>query len=73
MLSYQPAIDSLGAAADPSYTLRRGNQWELPLMARALQRGWTVATTDYTGPRHAFAAGLLAGRRRRAVVPCSRW
>ena len=62
MLSYQPAIDSLGAAADPSYTLRRGNQWELALMARALRRGWVVVATDYTGPRHAFAAGLLAGR-----------
>lgn len=62
MLSYQPAIDSLGAAADPSFTLRQGNQWELPLMARALRRGWAVVATDYTGPRHAFGAGLLAGR-----------
>jgi hypothetical protein len=60
LLSYQCAIDSLGAAADPSYTLRHGNQWELPLMARALRRGWAVVTTDYTGPRHAFAAALLA-------------
>jgi hypothetical protein len=62
LLSYQCAIDSLGAAADPSYTLRHGNQWELPFMARALRRGWAVVTTDYTGPRHAFAAGLLAAR-----------
>jgi pimeloyl-ACP methyl ester carboxylesterase len=62
LLSYQCAIDSLGAAADPSYTLRHGNQWELPLMARALRRGWAVVTTDYTGPRHAFAAALLAAR-----------
>lgn len=62
LLSYQCAIDSLGAAADPSYTLRRGNQWELALMARALRRGWAVVTTDYTGPRHAFAAGILAAR-----------
>lgn len=61
LLSYQCAIDSLGAAGDPSYTLRRGNG-ELPFMARALRRGWAVATTDYTGPRHAFAAGLLAAR-----------
>jgi pimeloyl-ACP methyl ester carboxylesterase len=60
LLSYQCAIDSLGAAADPSYTLVHGDQWELPLMARALHRGWAVVTTDYTGPRHAFAAGLLA-------------
>ena len=62
MLSYQPAIDSLGPAADPSFTLRHGNQLELPLLARALRRGWAVVTTDYTGPRHAFAAGVLAGR-----------
>jgi hypothetical protein len=62
LLSYQCAIDSLGAAADPSYTLRHGDQWELPFMARALHRGWAVVTTDYTGPRHAFAAALLAAR-----------
>jgi hypothetical protein len=62
LLSYQCAIDSLGAAADPSYTLRHGDQWELPFMARALRRGWAVVTTDYTGPRHAFAAGLLAAQ-----------
>jgi hypothetical protein len=62
LVSYQPAIDSLSAAADPSFTLRRGNQLELPLSARALRRGWVVVTTDYLGPRHAFAAGALAGR-----------
>ena len=62
MLSYQPAIDSLGPAADPSFTLRQGNQLELPLVAGALRRGWAVIGTDYTGPRHAFAAGVLAGR-----------
>jgi hypothetical protein len=62
LLCYQCAIDSLGAPADPSYTLRQGSQWELPLMARALRRGWAVVTTDYTGPRHAFGAGLLAAR-----------
>jgi pimeloyl-ACP methyl ester carboxylesterase len=61
LLSYQCAIDSLGPAGDPSCTLRRGNQWELPFMARALHRGWAVVTTDHTGPRHAFAAGALAG------------
>ena len=61
LLSYQCAIDSLGAAGDPSYMLRHGDQWELPFMARARRRGWAVVTTDYTGPRHAFAAGVLAG------------
>ena len=62
LLSYQPAIDSLGATADPSFTLRQGNQKELPFMLWALRRGWAVVATDYTGPRHAFAAGLIAGR-----------
>jgi hypothetical protein len=62
LLSYQCAIDSLGAAADPSYTLRQGNEEELPLMVRALRRGWAVVTTDYTGPRHAFGVGLVAPR-----------
>ena len=62
LLSYQCAIDSLGAAADPSFTLRQGNQKELPLMARGLRRGWAVVTTDFTGPRHAHAAGPVAAR-----------
>jgi len=62
LLSYQPAIDSLGATADPSYTLRHGNQQELPFMVRALRRGWAVVTTDYTGPQHAFGVGLVAAR-----------
>jgi acetyl esterase/lipase len=62
LLSYQPAIDSLGATADPSYTLRHGDQQELPLMVRALRRGWAVVSTDYTGPQHAFAVGLVAAR-----------
>jgi hypothetical protein len=62
LLSYQCAIDSLGAAADPSYTLRHGDQWELALMAGGLRRGWAVVTTDYAGPRHASAAALLAAR-----------
>jgi hypothetical protein len=56
LLSYQCAIDALGATADPSYTLRHGDQLELPLIARALRRGWAVVTTDYNGPRHAFCA-----------------
>src|ERR1700730_9198584 len=62
LLSYQPAIARLGATADRSFTLRHGNQQELPLMVRALRRGWAVVTTDYTGPQHAFGVGLVAAR-----------
>lgn len=62
LLSYQCAIDALGATADPSYTLRHGDQLELPLIALALRRGWAVVTTDYNGPRHAFGALPLVAR-----------
>ena len=62
LLSYQCAIDALGATADPSYTLRHGDQLELPLIALALRRGWAVVTTDYNGPRHAFCAFSLVAR-----------
>ena len=62
LLSYQCAIDSLGATADPSYTLRHGNLWELPLMVLALRRGWAVVTTDHNGPQHAFGALPLVAR-----------
>ena len=60
LLSYQSAIDSLSWTNDPSYTLRHGDQAELPVMARAFARGWAVVCTDYTGPHHAFGAGHLA-------------
>lgn len=62
LLSYQCAIDALGATADPSYTLRRGDQVELPLIALALRRGWAVVTTDFNGPQHAFGAYPLVAR-----------
>ena len=62
LLSYQCAIDALGADADPSYTLRHGEQQELPLLGAALRRGWAVVTADYTGPQHAFSALPLAAR-----------
>ncbi|MBO0728352.1 MAG: hypothetical protein J2P57_03775 [Acidimicrobiaceae bacterium] len=62
LVSYQCAIDSLGARADPSYTLRRGSQREFFLLSLALRRGWAVVTADYTGPRRAFGAGLIAAR-----------
>jgi Secretory lipase len=62
LLSYQPALDSVSATADPSYTLRHGDFAELPFIKLALRRGWAVVTTDYNGPTQAFGALPLAGR-----------
>ena len=62
LLSYQGAIDSLDPRADPSYTFRKGSQKEFLLMTLALRHGWAVVTPDFTGPRHAFGAGLIAAR-----------
>jgi fermentation-respiration switch protein FrsA (DUF1100 family) len=61
LLSYQPAIDSLGDQCNPSYTLRTGTEKELPLLALGLTNGWAVVVTDYQGPRNAFGAGHMAG------------
>ena len=61
LVSYQPATDSLGDQCNPSYKLRAGTEYELPLMMQALQRGWAVVVTDYEGPQNAFAAGRMAG------------
>jgi pimeloyl-ACP methyl ester carboxylesterase len=62
LLAYQPAIDSLGAAGDPSYTLRRGDHLELPVMRVALRRGWVVVAVDWTGPQRSFVDLALAAR-----------
>ncbi|MGH9040461.1 MAG: lipase family protein [Acidimicrobiia bacterium] len=61
LVSYQPAIDSLGDQCNPSYTLRAGTEKELGLMMQALMLGWAVVVTDYQGPDDAFAAGRMAG------------
>jgi pimeloyl-ACP methyl ester carboxylesterase len=62
LVSYQVAIDSLGSKADPSYCLRRGHGREFWQMALGLRRGWAVVTADFTGPRRACFAGLIAAR-----------
>jgi len=61
LVSYQPATDSLGDQCNPSYKLRAGTEYELPLMMQALQNGWAVVVTDYQGPKNAFAAARMAG------------
>jgi len=62
LLAYQPAIDSLGPSGNPSYTMRRGDQLELPVMLLALRRGWVVIAVDWTGPQHSFVDLPLAAR-----------
>jgi acetyl esterase/lipase len=62
LLAYQPAIDSLGPAGDPSHQLRHGDHLELPVMLLALRRGWTVLAVDWTGPQHSFVDLALAAR-----------
>jgi hypothetical protein len=62
LVSYQPATDSLGDQCNPSYKLRAGTEYELPLMMQALAQGWAVVVTDYEGPDSAFGAGRMAGR-----------
>lgn len=62
VLAYQPAIDSLSPAGDPSYTLRRGDHLELPVMLLAVRRGWVVIAVDWTGPQHSFVDLALAAR-----------
>jgi hypothetical protein len=61
LVSYQPATDSLGDQCNPSYKLRAGTEYELPLMMQALQLGWAVVVTDYQGPQNAFGAAHMAG------------
>ncbi|MGH3473656.1 MAG: lipase family protein [Aeromicrobium sp.] len=60
LLAYQPAIDSLGAKCNPSYTLQVGSEKEAALIAQGLNKGLTVVVPDHQGPRHAFAAGPMA-------------
>lgn len=61
LLAYQPATDSLGAKCEPSYTLRDGTEKEAMIIGTAVGAGLTVVVPDHQGPRHAFAAGRMAG------------
>lgn len=62
LLSYQPAIDSLGDQCQPSYTLRTGTLAEIPVFLPTLLRGWAVVVSDYQGPLNAYGAGRLEGQ-----------
>ncbi|WP_054816459.1 lipase family protein [Nocardia arizonensis] len=68
VLSYQVAVDSLGARCAPSRTLRGSTTGgfntliDSPFMAAALLRGWAVVTSDYDGQDARFLDGVNAGR-----------
>jgi hypothetical protein len=62
LLSYQPAIDSLGDQCNPSYTLQTNTEKEVALLGMGLANGWAVVVTDYQGPRDAFGVGQMEGR-----------
>jgi hypothetical protein len=61
LLAYQPATDSLGATCEPSYGLQAGTEKEAAVIATAVGAGLTVVVPDHEGPRHAYAAGRMAG------------
>lgn len=61
LVAYQPATDSLGAKCEPSYGLQTGIEKEASLIGQVLSRGHTVVVPDHEGPRHAYAAGRMAG------------
>lgn len=76
LLSYQVAEDSVGSKCAPSYALRAGltagltnSNFEPPLIAEALLRGFAVVVPDYQGPHSEFtglrgyAHGVLDGIR----------
>jgi hypothetical protein len=60
LIAYQPAIDSLGAKCNPTYTLRSGVEKEASLIQLGLDKGLTVVVPDHEGPRNAFASGRMA-------------
>lgn len=62
LVSYQPAIDSLGDQCQPSYELQTQTLTEAPIFVGLLNQGWAVTITDFEGPRHSWSSSLVAGR-----------
>jgi hypothetical protein len=52
LISYQEAIDSLGAQCNPSFTLRAGLNKEIALLGQFLELGAAVAVPDFDGKRN---------------------
>ena len=65
VLSYGVGVHGLGRDAAPSHLLRSAREAELPLIERALERGWAVTISDgeglgMAGP-HTYGAGRAGG------------
>ncbi|AMU72058.1 lipase family protein [Mycobacteroides abscessus] len=70
LLAYQCAIDAVADKCFPSYALRYGSraigavpQFEWPLIAAAVARGWAVSISDHEGQDGCFVAPREPGYR----------
>lgn len=59
IVSYQVAIDSLGAKCQPSHTFTEDVGLTIFDLFGLLLRGYDVAVPDYEGPRFAYGAGMM--------------
>ncbi|WP_040737930.1 lipase family protein [Nocardia tenerifensis] len=62
VVSYQPAVNSLGLQCAPSHTIFNGTMREAPALNVMLARGWAIAVPDHLGPTSAYGAARLGGR-----------
>lgn len=66
LVSYQTAYDGLSPACRPSYSLQNGSvvlqATEMGAIALLLERGWTVVTADYEGPRDDWGVAATTAR-----------
>lgn len=66
LVAYNVGSHGLGPDCAPSYLLRQGADFEEPIMAGALARGWAVVVSDYEGSGtpgpHTYGSGLATGR-----------
>jgi hypothetical protein len=61
LLSYQVAEDATTMNCAPSYEMRLGTEVEEPLIAAALEQGWSVVVPDYEGLNSQFTGGPQEG------------
>lgn len=62
LLSYQTAYDGLTLECAPSVELLKGAVLEQVLIAKAINRGWVVAVSDYEGLDSQFTAAINSGQ-----------